>query len=116
MHSIAYSVRRIAPSELPTVRDLDGTVRPATAQELLNMDIAHLTGDLYSCADQQRRDPDTLAWSVVGVPSPGTVLSEGSLRERHARLPADVQAQLRGNQGGHGPPLLVHAWHGESPH
>jgi hypothetical protein len=91
VHQITYSIRRIAPAELPTVRDLDTDVeRPMSAAELLNLDIVPLGDDLYSCADQSRRDPDTLEWSVVGVQSPGAAIAEGSLRERHARLPADV--------------------------
>lgn len=90
MHEIRYSIRQIAPAELPTGIDPDGTARALTEGELLNLGLVHLHDDLYSCVDQYRRDPETLAWSVEGPESPGVVVSQGSLRERHARLPADV--------------------------
>jgi hypothetical protein len=94
VHKVSYSIRRIVPGELPTARELDGTPRPMTTEELLNAGIQHLEGELYSCVDQYRRDPDTLAWSAEGPESPGEVITEGPLRDRHARLPADVRAQV----------------------
>ena len=95
MHKISTSVREIKPAELPTVRDMDGTVRPATDQDLLNMGIQHLSADYYSCIHQEERDPETLTWAPKeGQSLPGTVISEGLLQERHDKLPADVRAKV----------------------
>lgn len=94
MHVVKYTIRTILPAELPTVREPGGTTRPATEGELLNLGLVPLGNDLYSCVDQYRRDPDTLTWRAEGPESPGTIVSEGSLRERHARLPADVRGKI----------------------
>lgn len=93
MHEVRRSIRRIAPSELPTVPG-DGATRPMTDAELLNVGIAPLGDDLYSCVDQYRRDPETFAWTAEGPESPGVVIAEGSLADRHARLPAEVAVQV----------------------
>ena len=102
-HQVKYSIRRIQPAELPTVTDMDGTVRPATAHELLNAGIAHLQDDFYSCIHQEHRDPDTLVWSVHGTPLPGIVVSEGSHAQRHAQM-AEVAGHV----------TVRHQWAGES--
>lgn len=94
MHRVLYSIRTVAPSELPTITDIDGSTRPMTDAELLQIDVHHLHDDVYSCADQERRDPETLEWSVVGVQSPGVAITEGTLRQRHAQLPADVAPKV----------------------
>jgi hypothetical protein len=103
VHRVIYSIQRITPAQLPTVRDRDGTARAATDQELLDRGLVHLHSDVYSCVHQERRDPDTLVWAVHDHVHPGTVLAEGSHRERHARhkLPAGV---------------IPHRWQGESLH
>jgi hypothetical protein len=105
MHRIQYAIRQIPADEVPTIPTAldDPTPRPMTAGELLNVGIVHLHDDVYSCVHQERRDPDTLVWAVHDHAHPGTVLAEGSHRERHAkhRLP-------------HG--VIPHRWHGESPH
>lgn len=78
MHRITYSIRQIAPADLPA----------SSPDALLNIGILHLADDLYSCVHQERRNPDTLAWEVHGAILPGVAVSDGSLRARHARLPA----------------------------
>lgn len=93
VHQIIYSLRIVAPADWPTVRNLDGTTRPATDQDLLNMGMKYLNDDadgnhLFDCVEQTRRDPDTLEWSTHGPALPGTVLSQGSLLTRHAVLKA----------------------------
>ena len=94
MHQVKYTYRRILPSEIPTViPDGEEDARPMTDAELLNMGMARVGGDIFSCIHQEERDPHTLEWRAH-VTHPGEVLSEGSFRERHARLPADVRTQV----------------------
>jgi hypothetical protein len=95
MHRITPTIRRIADAELPQVRDAgSGELRPATDQELLDRGIVHLKDDLYSCVEQQLRDDETLEWSHVGDPLPGQVVTAGDVKERHAKLPADVRGKV----------------------
>lgn len=99
MHEITYSYRRIAVVDLPAVRELDGTTRPATDAELRNMGIVHVTDDLYACIEQHHSDgiDDTTGarrWAICGEPLPGDILSEGLLNARHANLPSDVRPRI----------------------
>lgn len=100
MHKIVYSLRQIAPAELPTVRDADGTARPATPGELLNMGIQHVNEDVYSCTEQLASDDAEAAatgertWKHAGPPLPGIELGSGSVRERHAQLPATIKPKV----------------------
>lgn len=85
MHQIKTSIRRILPGDLPST----------DPQELLNRGIFPLGNDLYSCIHQEVRDPDSLEWvPIEGQALPGEVLSEGTVHERHAKLPADLRAQV----------------------
>lgn len=105
MHRISYSVRRIAPADLPKVRDLDGGERAATIEELANMDIVPLGDDYYSCADQVRSDDEVdvttdangrpqRQWHPVGVVSPGVELATGNVNERCLKLPVEAKELL----------------------
>lgn len=100
MHQIVRSIKRILPADLPVVRELGGMERPASATELLNMGIVPLGNDLYSCCEQLRSDDDLAAetgertWEPHGEPVPGEVLATGDVKERHAKLPADVRGQV----------------------
>lgn len=86
-----YELRTIAPSELPTVTMLDGSTVPASDQDLMNMGVFHIEGDVYACigvfADGrgQHKSADQL---------PGTVISAGYLQQRHAALPGGVRAAV----------------------
>src|SRR4051812_22503176 len=44
MHRIVRTYRRITPEQLPTVRNLDGIARAATAAELLNLGMVCVGG------------------------------------------------------------------------
>jgi hypothetical protein len=106
MHNVRYTIRHIAPSDLPKVRDeRTRKNRVATRDELLNLGIQPLGNDLYSCVEQLTSDDRTdvsrntrgelhRRWSPVGDAPPGTVLSEGPLYERHARLPEAIRAKI----------------------
>jgi len=107
MHKVHFTYRRITSAQLPTVTDLDGTVRPATDAELLNMGIHRVAPGLYSCVHQEQRQPSG-SWAVVGDPHTGEELSRGLLPQRHATLPNHVRAQLMGADG-----TYPHTWHGE---
>lgn len=100
MHRVEYQIRRIADSELPIVRYVDGTERTASRAELLNMGIEHLHDDVYSCVEQHesRVENDSTGrpqrvWASR-APLPGSVVAAGDLRSRHARLPADVRPKV----------------------
>jgi hypothetical protein len=94
MHRVTYCLRVIAAAELPTITPIDGTTRPATDAELLNVGLVRLHEDVFECVSQERRDPDTLVWSSHDEPLPGTVIAEGSHRERFARVPAEYAPQV----------------------
>lgn len=95
MHAVQRAYRRIADAELPQTRDIaTGELRPCTDQELADMDIIHVADDIYLCAEQLRRDPDTLEWAHHDTPKPGAVLSQGDLRERHVGLSAPVRGRV----------------------
>lgn len=87
MHTITTTIRRIPASDLPTVTELDGTERPASTQDLLNLGLVPLGGDLYESLTQARRDDDSLTWT--GDTHPGTAITEGAHSQRYARLPAE---------------------------
>ena len=62
-------------------------------QELLNHGLVALGNDYYSAIHQEIRDEETLIWKPL-VEHPGTVISEGFLEQRHAKLPGDVKAKI----------------------
>jgi hypothetical protein len=93
MHRVTSCVRRIPPAQLPTVRNDDGTERPATAAEMLNMGLVPLGDDLYDCIEQERRDPGTLEWRPERA-MPGEVVSRGRARDRYARLPEPARSRI----------------------
>lgn len=92
MHKIIPSVRRISTPELPTVTPIGEAARTANDQELLNMGISHIGGDLYSCIHQEQTDDDG-NWHPVQV-HPGVEVSAGSLKDRYAALPAADKAKV----------------------
>lgn len=93
MHRVTHSIRRILPAELPTVTPLDGSgPRPMNEQELLNIGVAHIRGEYYSCCVQESTD-DGRTWVPV-VTLPGVELSRGRPQERFRRLPPAVRAQV----------------------
>jgi hypothetical protein len=95
MHQVKTSYRRIPPTDLPTVTPIGEAARPMNDQELLNAGIVHISGDIYSCIHQEERDEDTLEWRPKdGQSLPGTVITEGVLADRHAKLPSDVRSQV----------------------
>lgn len=95
MHQVKTSIRQILPADLPTITPIGEATRPMNDQELLNMGIARISGDFYSCIHQEERDPDTLEWRPKeGQSLPGTVISEGVLTDRHAKLPADIRSKV----------------------
>jgi hypothetical protein len=102
-HRVVRSIRRILPSELPTVHQRDGTERAATEGELLNMDMVCVNAaeHLYSCADQDHQIDGV--WIRQGIPSPGVELTQGFHDERHAKLPRHLKTGL-----------TPHRWAGES--
>ena len=82
MHRVTTSIRRIDPAEMAGISD----------QELLNRGLVPLGNDLYSCITQEERDPDSLAWQPKdGQTLPGTVIRQGLLEERHAKLPTAIK-------------------------
>src|SRR6185312_7619871 len=99
MHRLSYTTRQIADADLPTVRDPDGTLRPASHQDLLNLGIKPLGGGYYACAEQERSEgPDAVTIDPVsgrvrrnytphGPRLPGTVVTRGTPAQRHAALP-----------------------------
>lgn len=90
MHQVIHTIRRIATADLPKARDLEtgGDERPMTPSEMLNVGIQHVADDLYSCVEQQRRDPATLEWKHDGPELPGQTLSAGDVEARYRALPA----------------------------
>lgn len=105
MHMVIRTIRRIAATDLPRVRDIDGTERAATEQELLNMGMAAVGADLYSCTEQKvghlitdaatgrtrreyRPHPD------CRIPANSTVVSSGTPAERFRGLPDDVRPDV----------------------
>lgn len=80
MHKIVTSIREIPLAE----------IAGRSEQDLLNAGIAHISGDLYSCVEQHERTPE-LVWAPTDRPLPGVPLSEGLLKERHAKLPLEVR-------------------------
>lgn len=92
MHRVTHCIRRIAPAEVPTVTPLDGSApRPMNEQELVNIGVVRVRGDIYSCAVQEQSE-DGRTWT--GPQLPGVELSRGKLNERFRQLPAAVRAQL----------------------
>jgi hypothetical protein len=139
MHRVAYSIKTIPAAELPMIALPPGAPpRPMTVAELLNVGIVHLEDDLYSCVQQEQQVAETLAWAVHGPALPGVTVAEGSLKERHVRLPATVRGRvmrarvLRTDAKGKASrlvvpmdtiqpgdvvevePIIPHAWHGEA--
>jgi hypothetical protein len=92
MHQIVRSIKRILPADLPAAADA----------ELLNLGIVSLGDDLYSCCEQLRSDDELAAelgtregtWAPHGEPIAGETLAAGDVRERHAKLSADVRAKI----------------------
>ena len=93
MHSVFSAVRRILPSELPKVKNLDGTERAATAQLLLDMGIADLGDGYYSCREQEN-DFESRGTMRPLVKVRGTVVTAGPAEQRHERLPTAAKADL----------------------
>jgi hypothetical protein len=105
MHQIIYSIRQIASDALPRRRDpAKKRDRPASPEELLNIGIVHLVDDYYSCAEQLVSD-DVLdvvraagvfgrVWHPLHEPHPGRIVTQGTVHERHAQLPADAKARI----------------------
>lgn len=92
MHRVTHSIRRILPAEIPTVTPLDGSgTRQRNEQELLNLGIVHIRGDVYSCCVQENTD-DGRTWTP-GVALPGVELSRGRPRERFQRLSPAVRTE-----------------------
>ena len=94
MHRIVYTYREVLPSDLPRVRDADGELRAAMDDELLSLGLKRISGDYFSAIEQHERDDETLMWSPKGQALAGTVVSQGLLPERHAKLPADVKPRI----------------------
>ncbi|MGK2933700.1 MAG: hypothetical protein ACSLFE_00445 [Gemmatimonadaceae bacterium] len=92
MHKVTHSVRRILPAELPTVTPLDGTERAMNEQEMLNIGVARIRGDIYSCAVQENTE-DGRTWKPA-VALPGVELSRGRPADRYRQLPAAVRAEV----------------------
>lgn len=73
-------IRKILPTEYPTVTNIDGTTRVATLAEMLGLGFAHLGGDYFDVNDN--------------APAAGTKLAEGF--NRYRALPtADAPNILR---------------------
>lgn len=107
MHEVIYSIREIPTGELPTVHDeRTGETRVATREELLDMGIAHVVDDYYSCAEQIVSDdvadvvPDARGvlqrtWRPRdGRAHPGIERARGGVVERYLKLPPDVQGRV----------------------
>jgi hypothetical protein len=90
LHHVTYTLRTIAPEELPTAPTSfeDPTPRALTEQELLDRGLVRLHDDLFECVEQSRRDPETLAWAPHGPPLPGTPIAAGPHRQRYGSVPA----------------------------
>lgn len=94
MHAIHYTIRRIAAADLPTVRDggpESTTHRPATDQELLNVGLHRLDGDLFSCVEQYR-GPHSEAFEPHGYVSTGELLTHG--HDRYRELPDAIKHRV----------------------
>lgn len=91
MHRIIPSIRRIQTTDLPTVTPVGEPTRPATDQELLNLGIAHIGGDLYSCIHQEQTN-EAGEWFKISEPHPGVEVSSGSVKDRYAALHPDDKA------------------------
>ena len=88
MHRLTFCIHRATAAELPKMRNIDGTERPASEQDLLNLGMVPLGDDLYSCAVQEHSE-DGRSWAAE-VELPGVELSRGRPQERFSRLsPAD---------------------------
>lgn len=90
MHRIRYQIRQISDEE---IQQLD------SRGDLLSYGIHHLHDDIYSCAVQEVSD-DAQAfrdgkrtWSLISQ-LPGKVVTEGSVKDRHAKLPAGVRDKV----------------------
>ncbi len=92
MHRITHSVRRITAAELPTITEPGGAPRPMTEQEMLNLGLVPLGGDIYSCAVQETTD-DGYTWTPA-VALPGVELSRGRPKDRFRQLKPAVRAQV----------------------
>lgn len=93
MHRVTHCIRRITPAEIPTVTPLDGSApRPMNEQELLNLGVVRIRGDVYSCCVQENAD-DGRTWTPA-VALPGVELSRGRPKERFRQLPAGVRAEV----------------------
>lgn len=96
MHHIKTQIREIKPSELPTVTDvLTGTTRRANEQELLNRGYVRIgETNYFSSIHQERTDSDG-KWNIhEGQERHGKLIAEGTLHERHRKLPPEVRDSL----------------------
>lgn len=90
MHRVTSTIREIKPADLPKVNG-----KKATADQLLNLGIAHLDGDLYECREQENNHHSTPDAPMVPlVEHKGKVISEGPVQTRHDRLPAEIKVDL----------------------
>ncbi len=97
MHRVTHSIRRITSAGLPTVTPLDGSgARPMNEQELLNLGVARIRSDVYSCCVQEQTE-DGRTWTPAVV-LPGIELSRGRPKDRFRRLPAAVRAEIMNAQ------------------
>lgn len=93
MHRIHFTIRRISTADLPTILDaVTETWRIATDAELLNLGLQRIDGDVFSCVEQVRRNPETQEWEPVGHAPVGELLAHGD--QRYTKLPDDVKARV----------------------
>lgn len=91
MHQVIRTIREITAAELPRVRDLaTGAERPATDAELLQMGIARVRDDYFSCVELLT-GPDSASLAPERA-LPGRALAAGE--RRWQRLPAAVRNRV----------------------
>jgi hypothetical protein len=98
MHRIVTSIRQIDPAEIAGLSD----------QQLLDRGMHPLGQDHYSCVHQEEMDADGNWRPKEGQQLPGTIVTEGTLEERHKRLPGHLKAKIMKPGGVH-----PHSWAGE---
>lgn len=98
MHRTTYTTRQIDAGDLPHVPNIDGSPRPATERELLDMGIRKIAEGIYSVVEIEDRhiDPETGAqtWTARGRTIGGTVLTSGRHNRRYVDLPAEIRAKV----------------------